>query len=56
MKILVSFLFCSFFALQLNAQVPDGKIAISSLYLYTLETGKTELILREKIHFEAPNW
>jgi len=56
MKLILNFLFCCFFALQLNAQIPEGKTVISSLYIYTLETGKTELILHEKRHFEAPNW
>ena len=56
MKIFLNFFLCFFFAFQLNAQIPDGKVAISSLYVYTLETGKAELILREKRHFEAPNW
>ncbi|NDD15440.1 MAG: transporter [Chitinophagia bacterium] len=56
MKNIVSLFICFFFALQLNAQIPDGKTVISSLYIYTLETGKTTLVLREKRHFEAPNW
>jgi len=56
MKIIVNFLCFCFFALQLNAQIPEGKTAISALYIYTLETGKAELILKEKRHFEAPNW
>ncbi|MEK6481187.1 transporter [Catalinimonas sp. 4WD22] len=42
--------------LYLCAQVPEGKQVISSLYIYDLETGKSELILEEKRHFEAPNW
>jgi len=56
MKIIVNFLCFCFFALQLNAQIPEGKTVISSLHIYTLETGKTEMILKEKRHFEAPNW
>jgi len=56
MKIIVNFLCFCFFALELNAQIPEGKTAISALYIYTLETGKAELILKEKRHFEAPNW
>jgi Tol biopolymer transport system component len=56
MKNTASLFIFFFFALQLNAQIPDGKSVISSLYTYTLETGKTELVLREKRHFEAPNW
>jgi Tol biopolymer transport system component len=56
MKNTASLFIFFFFALQLNAQIPDGKSVISSLYTYTLETGKIELVLREKRHFEAPNW
>ena len=56
MKIIFNFLCFCFLALQLNAQIPEGKSVISSLYIYTLETGKTEKILHEKRHFEAPNW
>ena len=56
MKIIVNFLCFCFFALQLNAQIPEGKAVISAMYIYTLETGKAELILKEKRHFEAPNW
>ena len=56
MKILFNFLCFYFLALQLNAQIPEGKSVISSLYIYTLETGKAELVLKEKRHFEAPNW
>ncbi|MEY3188698.1 MAG: hypothetical protein RIT41_1233 [Bacteroidota bacterium] len=56
MKIIVNFLCFCFLALQLNAQIPEGKSVISSMYIYTLETGKAELVLKEKRHFEAPNW
>jgi len=48
MKIIVNFLCFCFLALQLNAQIPEGKSVISSLYIYTLETGKAELVLKEK--------
>ena len=43
-------------ASSLSAQVPAGKKAISSLYIYDLASGKSEKILEEKRHFEAPNW
>ena len=38
------------------AQVPEGKQVISSLYIYDMATGKSEMILKEDRHFEAPNW
>ncbi len=44
------------FSLPLSAQIPAGKKVISSLYVYDLASGKSELILTEKRHFEAPNW
>ena len=44
------------FSLSLSAQIPAGKKVISSLYVYDLASGKSELILTEKRHFEAPNW
>ncbi|MFD3408398.1 transporter [Aquirufa sp. HETE-83D] len=44
------------FSLSLSAQIPAGKKVISSLYVYDLDSGKSELILTEKRHFEAPNW
>jgi TolB protein len=40
----------------LLAQVPPGKKVVSSLYIYDLPSGKSELILTEQRHFEAPNW
>jgi Tol biopolymer transport system component len=43
-------------ASSLSAQVPAGKKVISSLYIYDLKSGKSEKILEEKRHFEAPNW
>lgn len=42
--------------LSLTAQIPDGKKVVSSLYVYTLETASSKLILKENRHFEAPNW
>lgn len=44
------------FSLSLSAQIPAGKKVISSLYVYDVASGKSELILTEKRHFEAPNW
>ena len=44
------------FSLSLSAQIPVGKKVISSLFIYDLKSGKSELILTEKRHFEAPNW
>jgi TolB protein len=54
MKIL-TLLFCCV-CTALYAQVPAGKKVISSLYIYDLSSGKSELILTENRHFEAPNW
>ena len=54
MRIITLLLFCVSSALF--AQVPQGKKVISSLYIYDLETGESELILTENRHFEAPNW
>lgn len=42
--------------LSLSAQIPDGKKVVSSLYVYSLETATSKLILKENRHFEAPNW
>jgi Tol biopolymer transport system component len=44
------------FSMSLSAQIPAGKKVISSLYVYDLASGKSDLILTEKRHFEAPNW
>jgi Tol biopolymer transport system component len=44
------------FSLSLSAQIPAGKKVISSLFVYDLASGKSDLILTEKRHFEAPNW
>ena len=56
MKIIFNFLCFCLVAIQLNAQIPEGKTVISAMYIYTLATGKAELILKEKRHFEAHNW
>lgn len=56
MKIFLPFLCFSFLSVPLVAQIPDGKTVTSSLYIYSLETGKANLLLSEKRHFEAPNW
>lgn len=52
----IYFLSLLFLPLALNAQVPEGKQVISSLYIYNLKKGKSKEILTEKRHFEAPNW
>jgi len=39
-----------------NAQIPEGKKVISSLYVYDLASRTSQLVLREHRHFEAPNW
>ncbi|MFM1928837.1 MAG: hypothetical protein RL387_165 [Bacteroidota bacterium] len=44
------------FSIVSNAQVPEGKTVISSLYVYDMATGKSNMITRELRHFEAPNW
>ena len=54
-KLLIAFVCCTFITAAF-AQVPEGKKVISSLYIYDLATGKSNLILREMRHFEAPNW
>jgi TolB protein len=46
----------AFICHSLFAQVPEGKKVISLLHIYDLQTGKSEMILRENRHFEAPNW
>ena len=35
------------FSLSLSAQIPAGKKVITSLYIYDLASGKSELILTE---------
>ena len=54
-KIGIAFIF-SFLAIRALAQVPEGKKVISSLYIYDMTSGQSNLILREMRHFEAPNW
>jgi len=50
-------LFMMFIVLEnVIAQIPAGKKVISALYVYSSKTGKSELILKEHRHFEAPNW
>lgn len=38
------------------AQIPKNKKIVSSLYIYDLAKQSSTLILKEKRHFEAPNW
>ena len=52
---LLLFLFIGFSIVSF-AQVPEGKTVISSLYVYDMATGQSNLITRELRHFEAPNW
>ena len=54
MRILTLLLFC--ISSSLLAQVPEGKKVISLLHIYDLQTGTSEMILKENRHFEAPNW
>jgi len=56
MKKLFASMILSSITLLSFAQVPEGKKVISSLYIYDLASGKSNLILREMRHFEAPNW
>ncbi|MBN3581000.1 TolB family protein [Algoriphagus aestuarii] len=44
------------FSTGVFAQVPEGKQVTSSLYIFDMGTGRSELILEEERHFEAPNW
>ena len=44
------------FAAILNAQVPEGKTVISSLYVYDVQTGKSSMVTRELRHLESPKW
>lgn len=44
------------FASNLNAQVPEGKTVISSLYVYDVETGKSSMVTRELKHLESSKW
>lgn len=45
---------CSLFSVAVFSQVP--KDLESELVLLNIRTGKEKVILREKRHFEAPNW
>lgn len=54
-NILLSFPFL-IFATILNAQVPEGKTVISSLYVYDVQTGKSSMVTRELRHLESPKW
>jgi Tol biopolymer transport system component len=56
MKKITTLLMLFFVAQNIIAQIPAGKKVISALYVYSSKTGKSELILREHRHFEAPNW
>ena len=55
MKKIITTFILSTIALMTFAQVPEGKKVISSLYIYDMASGKSNLILREIRHFEAPN-
>lgn len=44
------------FVTILNAQVPEGKTVISSLYVYDVQTGKSSMVTRELKHLESPKW
>ena len=44
------------FVTILNAQVPEGKTVISSLYVYDVQTGKSSMVTRELRHLESPKW
>ena len=52
-SLFISLLTLSF---SLHAQVPEGKTVISSLYVYDMATGQSNMVTRELRHFEAPNW
>jgi len=47
--------YCSGFWPPVQLHNPRKKV-ISLLYVYELASGKSSLILKEKRHFEAPNW
>ncbi|MFQ3340976.1 MAG: TolB protein [Flavobacteriaceae bacterium] len=53
MKQLLFFVCLSFLV---EGQIPEGKKVISALYVYDLTTSESSLIVKEKRHFEAPNW
>ncbi|WP_075351738.1 TolB family protein [Algoriphagus marinus] len=55
MKTLFCFIFALLcFSVSLMAQVPEG--TSSELVLLNVKTGEEKSILKEKRHFEAPNW
>ena len=54
MKQIRLWMFFIFVSLTTPAQVPSN--LESELVLLNVETGKETVILREKRHFEAPNW
>jgi TolB protein len=56
MKKITTLLLMIVLAHHIMAQIPTGKKVISALYVYSTKTGKSELILKEHRHFEAPNW
>ena len=56
MKKITTLLLMFVIAQNIMAQIPAGKKVISALYVYSSKTGKSELILKEHRHFEAPNW
>ena len=56
MKKLFIALLCIAFHIPSHAQVPEGKKVISSLYIYDIVSGKSNLVIKEMRHFEAPNW
>lgn len=56
MKKLFIALLCIAFQIPLLAQIPEGKKVISSLYIYDIVSRKSDLVIKEMRHFEAPNW
>ena len=56
MKKITTLLLMFLVSQNIMAQIPAGKKVISALYVYSSKTGKSELILKEHRHFEAPNW
>jgi len=54
MKHIYFIILSALFSLATFAQVPDN--LESELVLLNVKTGKEKVILREKRHFEAPNW
>src|SRR5690554_8193681 len=54
MKQVCSLFLAAIFSMAALAQVP--KNLESELVLLNINTGKEKVILREKRHFEAPNW